>query len=37
MASDGTIKRLSEKWFGTDISLIPIFYGKNGRYGKNSR
>lgn len=37
MASDGTIKRLSEKWFGTDISLIPVFYGKNGRYGKNSR
>ena len=35
MASEGDIKRISEKWFGTDISLIPVFYGKatHGRGG----
>lgn len=31
MASDGYVKRLSEKWFGSDISIIPVFYGKDKR------
>ena len=31
MASDGTVKRISEKWFGSDLSLIPVFYGKDKR------
>lgn len=26
MASDGTVKRLTEKWFGTDVSIIPVRY-----------
>ena len=29
MAADGYIKRVSEKWFGSDISIIPVRYGKN--------
>ena len=31
MAADGYVKRVSEKWFGSDISIIPVFYGKNRR------
>ena len=31
MASDGTVRSLSEKWFGTDISIIPVLYGRNRR------
>ena len=31
MAADGYIKRLSEKWFGTDISIVPVFYGRSRR------
>lgn len=31
MASDGFIKRLSEKWFGSDISIVPVFYGRSRR------
>jgi polar amino acid transport system substrate-binding protein len=31
MASDGTVRRISEKWFGTDISIIPVVYGRNRR------
>ena len=29
MAGDGFVKRLSEKWFGSDISIIPASYGRN--------
>lgn len=29
MAADGYVKRLSEKWFGTDISIIPSTYTHN--------
>ena len=29
MAVDGFVKRLSEKWFGTDISIIPSSYVRN--------
>lgn len=29
MASDGFVRRLSEKWFGTDVSLIPARYGRD--------
>lgn len=29
MAADGFVKRLSEKWFGTDISIIPSSYVRN--------
>lgn len=31
MAADGTIKRISEKWFGSDLSLVPGFYAKDKR------
>jgi polar amino acid transport system substrate-binding protein len=31
MGADGTVRRLSEKWFGTDISIIPVFVGRNWR------
>ena len=31
MAADGFVKRESEKWFGSDISIIPILPGKNRR------
>ena len=31
MAADGYVKRVSEKWFGSDISIIPVYYGKNRR------
>lgn len=31
MASDGFVRRLSEKWFGADISIIPGFSGRNRR------
>ena len=31
MAADGYVKRISEKWFGTDLSLIPVYYGKDKR------
>ena len=31
MASDGFVKRLSEKWFGTDVSIIPVNYGNRQR------
>jgi polar amino acid transport system substrate-binding protein len=31
MAADGTVGRLSEKWFGTDISIIPVFAGRSRR------
>lgn len=29
MAADGYVGRLSEKWFGADISIIPVFYGRS--------
>lgn len=31
MAADGFVKRASEKWFGSDISIIPMFRGKDKR------
>ena len=31
MAADGFVKRASEKWFGSDISIIPVYRGKGGR------
>ncbi len=31
MAADGTVRRLSEEWFGTDISIIPVFAGRSRR------
>lgn len=31
MASDGFVRRLSEKWFGADISTIPVCYGRTRR------
>ncbi|MBR6021734.1 MAG: transporter substrate-binding domain-containing protein [Kiritimatiellae bacterium] len=31
MAADGFVKRVSEKWFGSDISIIPAIYGKDRR------
>ena len=31
MASEGFIKRLSEKWFGSDIAIVPVFYGRSRR------
>lgn len=31
MAADGFVKRVSEKWFGSDISIIPAVYGKDRR------
>lgn len=29
MATDGTIQRISEKWFGSNLSLVPVFYAKD--------
>ena len=37
MAADGTIRRISEKWFGSDLSLIPGFYGKATHGGGRGR
>ena len=31
MAADGYVKRVSEKWFGSDISIIPVFLGKSSK------
>lgn len=37
MAADGTIRRISEKWFGSDLSLIPGFYAKATHGGGRGR
>ena len=37
MAADGYVKRTSQKWFGTDISLIPVYYGKATHGGGGGR
>jgi polar amino acid transport system substrate-binding protein len=31
MAADGYVTRVSEKWFGSDISIIPVYKGKGSR------
>ncbi len=37
MAADGTIPRISEKWFGSDLSLIPGFYANATHGGSRGR
>lgn len=32
MAADGTVTRISEKWFGCDISIIPVLFGRGRRH-----